>query len=150
MKLEFSGSPMIAAPRERVWERLLDPHFLAQSVPGVEAVETIDPTHFKVASGFGVGSIRARFAVDVKLSDINPGRSAKMRLSGKAAGSAIDVVSDIRVDALGTGGTQLTWAATSEVSGTVAGMGTRLMEAAARRLTEQFWADFARRVGQES
>jgi carbon monoxide dehydrogenase subunit G len=149
MKLEFSGSPAIAAPRERVWERLMDPHFVAQSAPGVESVEAVDPTHFKVISGFGVGSIRVRFTMDVELYDIMDGRSAKMRVRGKAPGSAIDVVSKLQVDDAGSGGTQLNWSATSEVSGTVASVGARLMEGTARKLTEQFWTDFAQRVSQE-
>jgi carbon monoxide dehydrogenase subunit G len=149
MKLEFSGSPTIDAPRERVWERLMDPHFVAQSAPGVESVDTIDPTHFKVISGFGVGSIKVRFSMDVELFDIVAPRSAKMRVRGKAPGSAIDVVSSMRIDPAGSGGSQLNWSATSEVSGTVASVGARLMEGTARKLTEQFWIDFARRVSQE-
>jgi len=149
MKLEFSGSPAIAAPRERVWERLMDPHFVAQSAPGVESVQAIDPTHFKVISGFGVGSIRVRFTMDVELYDIMDGRSAKMRVRGKAPGSAIDVVSNLQVDDAGSGNTQLKWSATSEVSGTVASVGARLMEGTARKLTEQFWTDFAQRVSKE-
>jgi uncharacterized protein len=149
MKLEFSGSPAIAAPRERVWERLMDPHFVAQSAPGVETVEAVDPTHFKVISGFGVGSIRVRFTMDVELFDIDAGKSARMRVRGKAPGSAIDVVSKLQVDDAGSGGTQLNWSATSEVSGTVASVGARLMEGTARKLTEQFWTDFAQRVSQE-
>jgi carbon monoxide dehydrogenase subunit G len=149
MKLEFSGSPAIAAPRERVWERLMDPHFVAQSAPGVESVEALDPTHFKVISGFGVGSIRVRFTMDVELFDIDAGKSAKMRVRGKAPGSAIDVVSNLQVDDAGSGGTQLNWSASSEVSGTVASVGARLMEGTARKLTEQFWTDFAQRVSQE-
>jgi carbon monoxide dehydrogenase subunit G len=149
MKLEFSGSPAIAAPRERVWERLMDPHFVAQSAPGVESVEAVDPTHFKVISGFGVGSIRVRFTMDVELFDIDAGKSARMRVRGKAPGSAIDVVSKLQVDDAGSGGTQLNGSATSEVSGTVASVGARLMEGTARKLTEQFWTDFAQRVSQE-
>jgi carbon monoxide dehydrogenase subunit G len=149
MKLEFSGSPTIDAPRERVWERLMDPRFVAQSAPGVESVETIDPTHFKVISGFGVGSIKLRFAMDVELFDIVDGERAKMRVRGKAPGSAIDVISSMQIDDAGPGSSYLNWSATSEVSGTVASVGARLMEGTARKLTQQFWADFARRVSQE-
>jgi carbon monoxide dehydrogenase subunit G len=41
---------------------------------------------------------------------------------------------------------RLNWAADSEVSGTVASVGARLLEGTARKLTEEFWTDFARRV----
>jgi carbon monoxide dehydrogenase subunit G len=149
MKLEFSGSPTITAPREQVWDRLMDPHFVAQSAPGIESVDAIDPTHFKVVSGFGVGAIKVRFTMDVELFDIVVRESAKMRVRGKAPGSAIDVVSNMKIQDAGPGSSQLNWSATSEVSGTVASVGARLMEGTARKLTEQFWTDFARRVSQE-
>jgi carbon monoxide dehydrogenase subunit G len=72
-----------------------------------------------------------------------------MRVRGKAPGSALDVVSSMRIEDAGPAGSRLNWSATSEVSGTVASVGARLMEGTARKLTEQFWTDFARRVGQE-
>jgi hypothetical protein len=127
----------------------MDPHFLARSAPGVEAVETIGPNHFTVLSGFGVGSIRVKLTMEVELYDITQGRSAKMRIHGKSAGSAIAIASDMQLDAVGPADTQLNWSAISEVTGPVASMGARLMEGAARRLTEQFWTDFAQRVSQE-
>ncbi len=149
MKLEFSGSPEIAAARERVWLRLMDPHFVAKSAPGVESVEIIDPTHFKVVSGFGVGSIKIGFTMDVQLLDLVPRRSARMRVRGKAPGSAVDVLSSIEIQDAGPDRVRLNWSATSDISGAVAGVGARLMEGAARKLTEQFWTDFARRASQE-
>ena len=149
MKLEFSGSPEITAGKELVWARLMDPHFLARSAPGVESVEVIDPTHFKVVSGFGAGSFKIRFTMDVELFDIAPERSARMRMQAQAPGSAVDVLSSIEIQKAGPNAVRLNWSATSEITGTVAGLGARLMEGAARRLTEQFWTDFARRVTSE-
>ena len=148
MKLEFSGAPEITASREKVWERLRDPNFVAASGPGVESVETVDPTHFKVVSALGVGAVKVRFKLDVELFDIVEGRELKMRARGKAPGSAVDVLSALRLDDAGDGRTRLGWTATSDVSGTVASVGARLLEGTARRLTEQFWTDFARRVGE--
>jgi len=146
MKLLFSGAPVITASPQRVWERLLDPDFVAASAPGVESVEALDATHFKVVSAFGVGSVKVRFKLDVELFDIVEGEQLKMRARGKAPGSAVDVVSSLRVEDAGDGRTRLNWSATSEVSGTVASVGARLLEGTARKLTEQFWTDFAKRV----
>ncbi len=146
MKLLFSGAPVITASPQKVWERLLDPDFVAASAPGVESVEALDATHFKVVSAFGVGSVKVRFKLDVELFDIVEGQSLKMRARGKAPGSAVDVVSELRLEDLGDGKTRLNWSATSEVSGTVASVGARLLEGTARKLTEQFWTDFAKRV----
>jgi uncharacterized protein len=146
MKLEFSGAPEITAPRTRVWERLMDPNFVAASAPGVETVEAVDPTHFKVTSGLGVGAVKVKFKLDVELSEIVERERLKMVARGRAPGSAVDVVSSVRLEDAGDGRTRLNWAATSTVSGTVASVGARLLEGTARRLTEDFWTDFARRV----
>jgi uncharacterized protein len=149
MKLVFSGSPEIAAPRERVWRRLMDLEYVAQSARGVESVETLDPSNFKVVSAFGVGAIKVRVRIDIELFDLIEPESAKLRARGKAPGSAMDVVSTMRLEDAGPARTRLNWTATSDVSGTVAGVGARLMEGTARKLSEQFWADFARRVSAE-
>jgi carbon monoxide dehydrogenase subunit G len=106
----------------------------------------VDPTHFKVISGLGVGSVKVRFKLDVELFDIVEGQQLKMRARGKAPGSAVEVVSRLQVEDAGNGKTRLNWSATSEISGTVASVGARLLEGTSRRLTEQFWTDFAQRV----
>jgi uncharacterized protein len=147
MKLEFSGAPVITASPEHVWQKLLDPDFVAASAPGLESVEALDPTHFRVVSGLGVGAVKVKFKLDVELFDIVEGERLKMRARGKGPGSAVDVVSSLRVEDAGAGRTRLNWSATSEVSGTVASVGARLLEGTARRLTEEFWTDFAQRVG---
>jgi uncharacterized protein len=146
MKLEFAGSPIITATLQQVWTRLTDPDFVAASGPGVESVEALDPTHFKVISGLGVGSVKVRFRLDVELFDIIEGQRLKMRARGKAPGSAVDVLSRLELQDAGPGRTRLQWSATSELSGTVASVGARLLEGTARRLTEEFWTDFARRA----
>jgi carbon monoxide dehydrogenase subunit G len=145
MKLGFSGSSEITAPRERVWERLMDPEFVAASGPGVESVEPVDSTHFKVVSGLGLGIVKVRFTLDVELSDVVPPERLRMAARGRAPGSNVDVLSDVRLEAAGNR-TRLHWMATTTFSGTVASIGGRLLEGTARRLTEQFWNDFARRV----
>jgi carbon monoxide dehydrogenase subunit G len=146
MKFEFSGAPEIRASRARVWARLMDPDFVAASAPGVEAVEAVDPTHFRVVSGLGVGSVRVRIKLDVELFEVENGQRLKMRAQGKAPGSAVDVISHLHLEDAGAGNTRLKWSATCEVNGTVASLGARLLEGTARRLTEQFWTDFARRA----
>ena len=149
MRLQFSGSPEIRAPKPVVWQRLIDPRFVAGSAPGVESIEVIDATHFRVTSGFGPRAMKARITLDGELFDLVPGVSAKMLLRGTGPGSLIEVLSTIAVHEAGLGRISLNWTATGELSGTVANLGARLLEGVARKMTEQFWDDFARRVGEE-
>jgi carbon monoxide dehydrogenase subunit G len=143
MHLKFSGAPEITAPRDLVWERLMDPHFVARSAPGVERVEIVHECYFKVISGFGIGAMKLRFTLDVELSEVIPPSGLSMRTRGKAPGSAVDVRATLQLEEIDEGRTRLTWYADTEVSGTVASVGARLLEGTARKLTEQFWVDFA-------
>ena len=146
MKLHFSGAPELAATRSQVWNRLLDPSYVARSAPGVESVESIDATHFRVVSAFGVGAVKVRFTLNVELIDVVEADRATMRARGRAPGSNVDMVASIRIEEAGPQRLRLDWTADTDVSGTVASVGARLLEGTARKLTEEFWTDFARRV----
>jgi len=150
MKLRFSGAPEITSSRAHVWKRLLDPNFVAKSAPGVESVEAVDPTHYKVISAFGVGAIKLRFALNVELLDIVEPERATMRARGKAPGSNVDVVANLQLEEGSPGRVRLRWTAESDVTGTIASVGARLLEGTARKLTEEFWTDFAGRVQADS
>ena len=148
MKLDFSGAPEIAAPPDEVWKRLLDHEFVASVDPGVESVQPIDDRHFKVISGFGVGAVKVTFQLDVELSDVNPPKSLKMSAHGKAPGSGVDVSTTLEIEPVSPNRCRLKWSAISEVRGTVASVGARLLSGTAKKLTESFWDKFAARVGE--
>ena len=150
MKLRFSGAPEIATTRDHVWQRLLDPNFVARSAPGIESVQPLDPTHFKVVSGFGVGAVKLRFTLDVELFDVVEGERLKMRARGKAPGSNVDVTASMHLEEPSPGQVRLNWVADNDVSGTVASVGARLLEGTSKKLIEQFWTDFALRVQEEA
>jgi len=146
MKFQFSGDPVITAPRQVVWDRLTDPDFIAASAPGVESVQALDPTHFTVMSGLGLGPMKVKFTLDVELFDVVERESLRMRSLARGPGSVVDVLSVVRLEDA-QAGTRLNWSATSEVSGTLANLGPRMIEGAARMMSDHFWSDFARRVG---
>lgn len=150
MRLDFSGSPEIAAPPEVVWSRLLDHEFVASVAPGVESVQAIDDRHFKVVSGFGVGAVKVKFQLDVELSDVRPPTSLKMTARGQAPGSGVDVSTTLEIEPLPADRSRLKWSASSEVRGTVASVGARLLKGTAQKLTEGFWDKFAKRVSEGS
>jgi carbon monoxide dehydrogenase subunit G len=150
MRLEFSGSPEIAATPEQIWERLLDPNFVASVAPGVESVESVDERHYRVVSEVGVGSVRMRFQLDVELSEVVPPKSLKLSARGRAPGSNIEVNFALEIEHVAPSHPRLKWGATSEVRGTVASVGARLLKGTAKKLTESFWDRFAERVVQAS
>jgi carbon monoxide dehydrogenase subunit G len=66
-----------------------------------------------------------------------------MKARGKAPGSAVEVTAQLALEAIDATRTRLVWKADTDISGSVASIGARLMEGTARKLTEQFWTKFA-------
>ncbi|MFN8653578.1 MAG: carbon monoxide dehydrogenase subunit G [Gemmatimonadales bacterium] len=148
MRLSFSGAPEVPAALRDVWPRIVDPHFVAKHGPGVESVEVLDPYRFKVITGFGVGSIKLRFGIDVELVQVLPQNKLTMKARGKAPGSAVEITAALALEVIEETRTRLAWQADTNISGTVASVGARLMEGTARKLTEQFWNKFAASIAE--
>ncbi len=147
MQLALSGASEIDAPVEKVWRHLMDYRFVADCAPGVRSAESVDPTHFRVVSGFAAGSAKLVFALDVALLDLDPEHSARITAHGKAAGSEVDVDTVVQLSPGGTGGTTLEWKADATFRGSVVSVGGRLLKPVTSRMTAQFWKKFAAAVG---
>ena len=152
MELDFSGAPLITAPRSMVFQRLLDPDAVAAAAPGVESIEPVGDHHFRVSSAFGVGAIRLQFSLDIELSDIVEPERATMRAYGEAPGSMVDVHTSIRLEEKGPPPvqTQLHWEARATINGMLAKLPGRMVEGAVRKLTDEFWDTFAQQASKAS
>lgn len=146
MRLNFAGAPEIRTTRAGVWRDLLDPHFIAACLPAVESVTVLEPTRFRIVSGFGVGFLRLDFTVIVELYDLVEPETARLRMHGTAPGTTVEMESQIAIEEAGPDRVRLRWQAESTVHGTAAAVGRRIMEGAARRLTAMFWEEFARKA----
>lgn len=146
MRLELSGTQDIDAPAEAVWRSLLDHELIAAAAPGVESAEAIDDTHFRAVAALGVGSISLRFSLQVELHDIEPPERLRMSVKGAAPGSAMRAEAGASVAALGATTSRLDWTVASDVHGTAAGVGARMLQSTARKMTESFWRNFAERA----
>jgi carbon monoxide dehydrogenase subunit G len=132
--MEFAGVVEIRAPRGRVWAFVMDPEQVGWCGPGVEAIEVVDATHYRARAKVGIGIISARFAVDLELTEaVEPDR-AVIRASGQAPGSAADAIGEITLSGPSEGPTTMAWTATVTISGTLASVGSRLIESTADKL----------------
>jgi uncharacterized protein len=146
LRLEFSGSPTVSADRAAVWRHLLDPHFVAASVPGLESVRILSPERFQIVAALRYGPMKVDLAVEVELSDLVEPERARLRASVDASGSTVTALSDVRLGAPSPDQTLLDWSATVEIDGMLAGLGSPFVDGIARKLTADFWTDFARRA----
>lgn len=146
MRLELAGTQEIAAAADVVWRHLLDHAFVAAAAPGVESVEAIDGQRFRAVTSLGVGSMSLRFTLHVELYDIEPPQRVRIAVKGAAPGSAMRADAGASIVATGPLESRLDWTVASDAHGSVAGVGARMLQGTARRITETFWRTFAERV----
>lgn len=137
--MEFSGDVQMRAPREKVWAFLTDPHQVTQCAPGLQSVEVVSDTHFKCVVRAGVGMIKGNFNFDIEWLEMDAPNHAKMQANGKIPGSAVAMVSTMALADDGEGGTAMHWSSDVKVSGTIAGVGARLMSGVADRMTKDIF-----------
>lgn len=137
--MEFKGEVPIKASREKVWEFLTDPHQVTQCAPGLQSVEVIDDSRFKCVVRAGVGMIKGNFNFDIEWLEKDAPGHAKMVANGKIPGSAVAMTSKMDLIDDGNGGTTMNWESDVRVSGTIAGVGARLMNGVADRQTKEIF-----------
>ena len=135
--MQFSGTIEINAPRSRVWSFVVDPQQVGWCGPGVESIEAIDATHFKATAKVGIGPISARFAANLELTESEEPERAVIRATGTAPGSAVDATGEMRLSGPAEGPTTMAWSADVQIMGTMAGVGSRLIEGTANKLIGQ-------------
>jgi len=144
--MDMSGEFRIPAPRQRVWEALNDSEVLKRAIPGCETIEKVSDTEFTAKVVAKVGPVRATFNGKVTLSDLDPPNSYTIAgegtggVAGFAKGSA---KVDLREE---DGATVLHYTAQAHVGGKLAQIGSRLIDATARKMAEDFFGRFVAAV----
>jgi uncharacterized protein len=149
--MDMTGEQRIGASRERVWQALNDPEILKQCIPGCEELQKLSDTQYEAKVVAKVGPVKAKFSGKVTLSDLDPpnGYTITGEGSGGAAGfgkggAKVSLAED------GPGATVLSYAAHATVGGKLAQIGSRLVDATARKMADDFFARFTAVVGDGS
>jgi carbon monoxide dehydrogenase subunit G len=134
--VKLEGDYTFEAPREVVWQALLDPNVLAKVMPGCEKLEKIGENEYKGALKIRVGPVQGQFEGLVNLSDITPPESYRMQVDGKGAPGFMKGVGEIHQEDQGTS-TLMHYSGDAQVGGRIASVGQRLLDSSAKALTRQ-------------
>ena len=146
MNLQYSGEEIIAADKATVWKAITDPGWVGRCIPDVVDVTVHDPTHFDAIAKVGVGPVRGNFKFRFELVPGEAGDRMDMHISGGGFGSAIDLTAGADVVDAGNGHTTLSWTGQAVARGPVAAVGGRVLDAQAKKLISETFANVRRRL----
>jgi len=145
--MDMTGEQRIAAPRQDVWEALNDPEVLKACIPGCKSLEKTSDNEMKASVTLAVGPVKATFAGNVTLSEINAPTSYVITGQG-SGGVAGFAKGQAKVNLADDGdGTLLTYTAKADVGGKLAQLGGRLIDATSKKLAGEFFQKFGEIVG---
>ena len=141
--MHMTGQQTLPVSQADAWAALNDTAMLQAALPGCEAITPAGDQAFEVLMAVSIGPVKARFKGRLQLSDLNPPQSYRLSFEGSGGpaghgkGQAL-----VQLQAVPSGETVLSYDATASVGGKLAQIGSRLVDAAAQKIAEDFFARF--------
>ena len=140
--MELQGERLIPASVEKTWAALNDPDTLKACIAGCESMErTADDTLVAVVA-MKIGPVSARFKGNLQMTNVQPPNGYTINFDGQGGvagfGKGSADVALTPQDAQ----TLLKYNARATVGGKMAQIGSRLIDAAATKITEDFFKAF--------
>lgn len=140
--MKLAGHYTLPGPPEKVWDLLTDPVRLAKLLPGCERLDPDGPDRFKAAVKFGLAAISGKYAGTLEFSEKKPHQSLRMKISGKGIPGFVDGSGLVEL-AGKSGQTEVSYTGDAQVGGMIASVGQRMIEGAAKKIVDQFFAGAA-------
>ena len=144
--MELAGERWIPAPIQATWESLNDPEVLKACIAGCESLEWTRPDTLAALLVARIGPISARFKGTLTLSRVQPPNSYVVSFEGQGGIAGFGKGSaEVSLTEEGHQ-TLLRYSAHAQVGGRLAQVGSRLVDAAASKITEDFFSAFEGRL----
>lgn len=145
--MEMNGSRTVPADIETTWRALNDPEVLKACIAGCESVERVSDHEYRMTMTARVGPVSARFTGRITMTDVVAPTSYTLSFEGQG-GAAGFAKGEARVAlADNKPGTRIDYQVKAQVGGKLAQIGSRLIDGAAAKVADDFFARFADRLG---
>ena len=145
--MEMSGEQLIPASQADTWAALNDPVILKACVPGCESIERLADNEYQMLMVARIGPVSAKFKGKLNLSDLKPPHSYAIAFEGQGGAAGFGKGSAQVQLAPDGEGTKLSYQVKANVGGKLAQIGSRLVDAAARKISQDFFNAFNEKMG---
>jgi carbon monoxide dehydrogenase subunit G len=144
--MELKGERRLPVDRETAWRALNDPERLRAAIPGCEAIERTGDNEYRVAMVAALGPVRSKFRGKLRLEDVVMPERYTLRFDGE--GGAAGFVKGSAQVTLGdeVTSTLVAYTVAAQVGGKIAQVGNRLIDSAALKMADDFFAAFERQL----
>ncbi len=143
--MEMTSTRSVPAPVATVWAALNDPATLKACIPGCESIEPDGENAYRIALAARIGPVAAKFTGRMQLADIDAPNGYTLTFEGQG-GAAGFAKGDAKVPLApeeNGATTALSYTVKAQVGGKIAQIGSRLVDGAAQKLADDFFARFS-------
>ena len=145
--MEMKGSRVVPTDIDTTWQALNDPEVLRACIPGCESIDRLSDSEYRLAMIARVGPVSAKFTGRLLLADIAAPRSYTLKFEGQG-GAAGFANGTAKVElSPADGGTRIDYVVNAQVGGKLAQIGSRLIDGAAAKVADDFFARVVARAG---
>lgn len=144
--MKIATSSQLAAPATVVFSALTDPAILQRAIPGCESLVATGEDDYSATLKVGVAGLKGTYTGTAEIRDKQPPESLRLSFAGKGGPGFVRGSAAVRLAAEGASTTRIACDVDVQVGGLIAAVGSRLVEAAARKLADDFFANLAREI----
>ena len=145
MAIRLENEYHIDLDQENVWKAINNPEILSEILPNCESLEPISEHQFIAHIKVKIGPISSKFKSTLELFDLKEPDGYRFRVQGSGKKGSMNGQGEIKLLSNGSG-TGFTFIAEGKVTGLIARVGQRLIEAAGKKLMDQGFENFKNRV----
>jgi uncharacterized protein len=135
--MKLLATRVFQAPPEKVFAALTDPAVLQKCVEGCEEMQKTGEDHYQAKLKIGVAGIKGKYSGTVIIEDKKPPDSFTLRVQGNGTPGWVKGTAKIQISPKAEG-SELQCDSEGQVGGLVASVGSRLVEAAGKKMLDQF------------
>jgi carbon monoxide dehydrogenase subunit G len=143
--MKLTGTYHLAAPREKVFAAITDPGVLQNIIDGCEKMVKTGEGSYDAHLKIGIAGLKGTYVGKIQIKDLKAPESYTLIIEGKGGPGFVKGTAKIALEAQGSE-TDLRCDADAQVGGLIAAIGSRLIEATAKKMMDEFFRKFGETV----
>jgi len=144
--MKLSATYVFEALPEKVFAALIDPAILQKCIEGCEKMEKTGEDTYDANLKIGVAGIKGRYVGKIRIEEKKPPESITLQAEGKGGPGWVKGTARIQISPLGEG-SELQCESEGQVGGLIAQVGSRLVEAVAKKMQDEFFRKLGQQLG---
>jgi len=141
--MDISGSYTLNAPREQVWDALLDPDLLKRAIPGCESLEQTGDNQYAMRLNVDVAGVKGTYQGTMRILDAQKPESYRVVVDGAGARGILHSDGVLHLRANDAGATDILYSGQAQLGGAVASIGAQVARGAASMLLKRYFGRIA-------